>query len=74
MKYCESYKRIHVVHCSLFPPKYYKYGWDRINVTTQKKIIFRTDFIFTLSNAWYYQYKIPQGGKGEEFKISSRMT
>ena len=37
MKCCESYKRIHAVHCSLFPPKYYKYGWDRINVTTQKK-------------------------------------
>ena len=44
-------------------------GWDRINVTTQKKI----NEINVQSNKWYYQSKIPQKGKGEEFKISSKI-
>ena len=42
----------------------------RINVTTQKKI----NEINDQSNKWYYQTKIPQKGKGGEFKIFSRMN
>ena len=55
-----------------FPPKYYRYGWDRINVTTQKKSSLEQSSslhnqINDIINPKYLK-------NVEEFKISLRMA